>query len=273
MTANPDSPGHDPYLSLTAPDPDHLLGAALQRAANGHPVFPCIPDTKRPLTRHGLLDASTDPGQIRAWWQRTPGANLGVPTGTASYDVLDIDVHATGSGYPALTRLIRAGLCDGYSHVIMTPSGGMHVYFPGTDQPSSRLPREHLDFKATGGYVLAPPSVVDGRPYELVRRTEGPHRPLSWAAVRDFLAPRTPRATPARDHAEVNIERLANWVARLPEGQRNAGTFWATCRATENGLTDLQPIIDAAVSTGLSYREVLRTVTSAVRHTTRSADS
>jgi hypothetical protein len=253
---------------LTPPDPEYLLAAALHRAAHGHPVFPCIPDTKRPLTRHGLLDASTDPDQIRAWWHRTPTANLAVPTGTASFDVLDIDVHPTGSGYPAFHRLTRAGLATGHSHLIITPSGGMHAYFTGTDQASSRLPAEHLDFKATGGYVLAPPSVVGGRPYELLRRTKGRHQQLNWTAVRDFLAPPEPRTTPARPFP-VTIEPLAHWVARLPEGQRNVGTFWAACRAAENGLTDLRPIIEAAVSAGLSHREAVRTVSSAIRRTNR----
>jgi hypothetical protein len=252
--------------ALTEPDPDRLLNAALRRAALGQPVFPCIPDAKRPLTTHGLLDASTDPDQIRHWWAHTPTANLAVPTGPTSYDVLDIDLHPTGSGYPALNRLIRAGIVHGYSHVVLTPSGGMHAYFPGTDQPSSRLPSQHLDFKATGGYVLAPPSVVGGHPYELIRRTNGPHLPLDWADVHTLLAP--PHPTPATRTVDLGIEPLARWVARLPEGQRNAGTFWAACRAIENGHHDLRPLIDAAVTAGLPHREAARTVSSALRRTT-----
>jgi hypothetical protein len=253
---------------LTEPEPDRLLTAALRRAAIGQPVFPCVPDTKRPLTTHGLLDASTDPEQIRTWWTRTPTANLAVPTGTASYDVLDIDIHPTGSGYPAFNRLIRAGIVHGHSHVIITPSGGMHAYFPGTSQPSARLPDQHLDFKAAGGYVLAPPSVVGGRPYELVRRTNGPHHALDWAAVHDFLAPPQPRTPTIRKVPDLGIEPLARWVARLPEGQRNAGTFWAACRAIESGHHDLSPLIDAAITAGLPHREAARTVASALRRKT-----
>jgi hypothetical protein len=256
---------------LTAPDPAWLLSAALARAANGHPVFPCVPGTKRPLTRHGLLDATTDPDLIRAWWRRAPTANLAVPTGTASYDVLDVDLHPTGSGYPSLTRLARAGLADGHSHLIITPSGGMHVYFTGTDQPSSRLPGVHLDFKATGGYVLVPPSVVNGQPYELLHRTSGPHLPLNWAAVRDFLTPHQFPSAPAGQHPEFTLEHLAHWVARLPEGQRNTGTFWAACRALDNGHTDLQPLIDAAVAAGLPPSEAIRTINSAIRHVRRTS--
>src|SRR3954452_5560532 len=91
---------------------ESMLAVALRQAAQGHPVLPCVPGKKRPLTRHGLLDASTDPEQIRAWWRRTPTANLAGTTRAASHDVLDIDVHPTGTGSPAFTRLIRAGLAD-----------------------------------------------------------------------------------------------------------------------------------------------------------------
>jgi hypothetical protein len=214
------------------PDPEQLLAAALLRAAAGHPVFPCVPAGKRPLTSHGLLDASTDEQQIRAWWRKVPTANLAVPTGVASYDVLDVDLRPSGSGYPAFHQLLRAGLLDTHSHAVLTPSGGMHAYFTGTDQPSARLPAQHLDFKATGGYVLAPPSVVGGRTYELLHRTPGPHGPLRWAAVRELLAPAA-AARPTRQIGTVTIEPLARWVSQLPEGQRNAGTFWAACRAAE----------------------------------------
>jgi len=257
--------------ALTEADPERLLNAALRRAALGQPVFPCVPGAKRPLTTHGLLDATTDPGQIRAWWAHTPTANLAVPTGTGSYDVLDVDIHPTGSGYPAFNRLIRAGIVHGHSHIVLTPSGGMHAYFTGTDQPSSRLPGVHLDFKADGGYVLAPPSVVNGRPYELIRRTNGPHTPLDWAAVRNLLAPPHPQ-TPANRTTDLRIETLARWVSRLPEGQRNAGTFWAACRAIENGHHDLRPLIDAAIAAGLPHREAARTVTSALRRSTTPAN-
>ncbi|HEX9016816.1 MAG TPA: bifunctional DNA primase/polymerase, partial [Chloroflexota bacterium] len=37
-----------------------ILSAALDYAARGWPVLPLVPREKRPLTKRGLLDATTD---------------------------------------------------------------------------------------------------------------------------------------------------------------------------------------------------------------------
>ena len=253
-------------------DPAAVLAAAERLARAGWPVFPCVPGEKRPLTSHGMLDATTDLDQVRRWWRRTPTANLAVPTGPATVDVLDVDVRPHGSGYAAFNELKRAGLLAGYSRVVSTPSGGMHVYFAGTDQPSSRLPDHHLDLKAAGGYVLVPPSVVNGGRYVAVRRATGQARRLDWDAVRARLVRDVPSPAPRPQRTATqqrnDIDVLAAWVATLPEGRRNAGTFWAACRAAEQGVGDLTPIVAAAVRTGLPEPEARRTVASALRRVT-----
>jgi Bifunctional DNA primase/polymerase, N-terminal len=245
------------------PDPGRLLFVALRLARAGHPVLPCVPGAKTPLTRHGFLDATTDERRIRAWWRRTPTANLAVATGSGSYDVLDVDVRETGSGFPAFQRLVAAGLLDGLLYLVATPSGGLHAYFPGSGRAGSSRPRHHLDLKAGGGYVLTPPSVVGGRPYRVVHRADGPHRELDWDAVTTLL---DPRDRPRRRHRpDRDLAALVRWVADRPEGERNTATFWAACRAVEQGVTDLRPLIEAAVAAGLPPDEAARTVRSARR--------
>jgi len=61
------------------------------------PVFPCGKD-KRPLTRHGFKDATTDNGQVRRWWSSFPDALIGVPTGSASRLIV-IDVDPAGMDF------------------------------------------------------------------------------------------------------------------------------------------------------------------------------
>jgi hypothetical protein len=246
-----------------------LLAAALRYAATGWPVFPCTPDGtpapdhKAPLTRRGFKDATTDPAQIRAWWARWPGANVAVATGAPGPDVLDVDRHEDGDGFAAFGRLKRAGLLSGARALAGTRSGGLHAYYAGTGQPCGRLPAHHLDFKAAGGYVIAPPSAVLGRPYVLLG-----HRPatarLDWQAVRRLLDPPRPaQARPPRGDGDA--ARLAAWVAALPEGNRNDGLFWAACRAIESG-SDPGPLIAASA---LPETEARRAVASAARKAAR----
>jgi Bifunctional DNA primase/polymerase, N-terminal len=176
-----------------------ILGQALAYASIGWPVFPCRPDAdpcpepgrcgcKAPLTRNGFKDASTCADQIRAWWRRWPAANMAIATGAPGPDVLDVDVKPDGSGWTALRRLKRAGLLTGAAALVRTPSGGAHVYYAGTSQGCHALPRHHLDFKSAGGYVLAPPSRVHGRPYELLDHRGGTAA-LDWQAVKRLLDP------------------------------------------------------------------------------------
>jgi hypothetical protein len=127
------------------------LTAALRYAQADWPVFPCIPGEKAPATKHGFLDATTDPGKITWWWSRNPDHNVAIATGLPGPDVLDVDVREDGTGFAAFGRLHRDGLLDGASAYIRTPSGGLHAYFTGSEQGNGRLPRHHLDFRSKGG--------------------------------------------------------------------------------------------------------------------------
>src|ERR1700757_5358679 len=83
-----------------------LLDAALGYAARGWAVFPTAPGAKRPLTAHGVKDATTDPVAILAWWSKWPDANVGIATGAASnLVVFDVDVKGDVDGTHAEKEL------------------------------------------------------------------------------------------------------------------------------------------------------------------------
>ncbi|WEO76073.1 bifunctional DNA primase/polymerase [Cryobacterium sp. SO2] len=251
--------------------------AALSFARAAIPIFPCARDGKRPLTHAGFHEASSDLDQVQAWWARWPSANIGMPTGSPSgFDVVDIDVTAAGSGFSAYERANAAGLVDGELARVRTPSRGMHVYFPvlaARPQRCWQAASAHIDFRGDGGYVVVPPSMLatpNGRVcYRLDSLSAAGSKPVDAIALREFLAPRPPRAVSRPEVlASAEPQRLAQWVSKLAEGERNRGLFWAACRLVEAGFAPADidaALAPAAESAGLPTTEITATIRSASR--------
>jgi hypothetical protein len=260
----------------STPMKNPVLNFALGCAQKGWPVFPCQPGQKTPATAHGYRDATTDYRQIRQWFDAHPDYNLAIATGAPGPDVLDVDDRGpAGSGYPALQKLRSAGLLTNAGTYVRTPGGGLHAYFSGSAQRTAHLPGQHLDFMAAGGYVLAPPSQVGGKHYEYLWDYDREGF-LDWDAATSLLQPaRDPRhpepRLAGRGTAAISagqVGALARWVAAQPEGNRNAGLFWAANRALEaNHAADLSPLAAAARQAGLQDTEIDRTLNSARRTT------
>ncbi len=261
-----------------------LPDAAGVFAAEVVPVFPCVPGGKRPLVEHGFHDATTDERQVGAWWRRWPRANIAIPTGAVSgVEVVDVDVHPTGTGFPAFRAAHAEGHAAGWGALVRTPSGGIHAYYPAETsrtQSSWQAAPAHVDFRGAGGYIIAPPSVIvrpNGvrAPYRLIVTSGAPAVPVDAGRLRDFLDPRTPIPLPrARTGREAgrgaDAKVLASWVAARSEGERNRGLFWAACRLAE-ARTSPSAAVDAlgpaAEHAGLGAREIMTTIRSAYRAT------
>ena len=250
--------------------------AALVFARAGISIFPCAADGKHPLTAAGFHDASHEVAHVQDWWNHWPRANIGMPTGSASgIDVVDIDVKAAESGFATFERATAAGLVDGDLARVRTPSRGMHVYFPvSADRPQRcwQAASAHIDFRGEGGYVVVPPSSLvmnDARvSYRLYSLSAAGAKPVDAVALRNFL---DPRPTRSQSHSAATLpepNRLAQWVSRLQEGERNSGLFWAACRLTEAGFgpDGIEAALAAAAQhAGLSDREIVTTIQSASR--------
>jgi len=161
-----------------------LLSSALRYAELGYAVFPCIPGSKKPLTEHGFKDAATDPEQIEAWWREHPQANIGIPTA----GLLVVDVDGSDNPWPEDEDRLQ-DLSAGPTS--QTPRGGRHHIFRQPEgriwkNTSSRLATK-VDTRADGGYVVVPPSIVDGKPYEWALNLDtGPEslpEPPEWLLV------------------------------------------------------------------------------------------
>lgn len=210
---------------MTAPD---ILQVALSYAARGWHVFPCKPGSKEPLTEHGFHDATTDPQQITAWWQETPNANVAAacqPSDLAPIDVDDME------SWRELCQ--RYGISEETVQQV-TPRGGLHLIF---SQPNGKpigctvgVLGERIDTRGVGGYILLPPSQVDGKAYAW----ELAHHPDS-----------TPLAPFPEPLARLLTERKAATKRELPaagqpikEGERNQRLFAMGCALRRFGAPD-----------------------------------
>jgi len=164
----------------------------------GWPVFPLKPRGKKPITAHGFKDATVEVGQVTAWWERWPDANIGIPTGPADtggcgYDVVDLDGPA---GIRAWSTIKHAectpGCCDVQfcpapgpfdirAHAFTPGNGvergpGRHLYIPATGKGNAAgIGGEAIDFRGRGGFVVAPPSVgLSGARYSWLTRPAMP---------------------------------------------------------------------------------------------------
>ncbi len=265
-----------------------VQGLALRKAgpllaSSGVPVFPCVDGGKVPRSAHGLLDATADGRNAERWWSRWPNANIGLPTGPVSgFDVVDVDVRESGSGYEVFHRAVAHLGIDRWAIRVLTPSGGMHVYYPadpGRAQRSWVSAKAHVDFRGAGGAVILPPSIgVCGhdvpQPYTLVKVRQDA-RPIDAEALRDFVDPEWARrrfATRLRKlpQPQARESALRAWVASRREGERNTGLFWAACRMAEAGHpldATMESLTGPAQDCGLLDREIQATIRSAYRHT------
>lgn len=173
-----------------------LQYAALQYAAWGWPVFPCVAGLKQPATKHGLKQASTDPEQIRDWWWRWPKANVAVPTGIA-FDVIDIDPG--GNTWWRHVNTPDGPLPDIHGRVSTPRVGGTHLYVAPTGMRNKIGLAPGVDYRGLGGYVLMPPSRLAPAAYDSPGGKKPPpilayHPIYSWAiypspAIKPALTP------------------------------------------------------------------------------------
>lgn len=146
--------------------------AALWYAEQGLRVFPLQPGTKIPYAgTHGCLDATENRAQVIDWWTENPDANVAIATGHI-VDVIDIDGPI---GVQAWAQHI--GQIPDPIGLVSTPrEGGNHHYIPATGGGNKANLMPGIDTRGKGGYVVAPPSIVDGKRYTW-------YRPLDLSGV------------------------------------------------------------------------------------------
>jgi hypothetical protein len=193
-----------------------MIKNARALAEKGLAIFPCLPRDKRPATPHGLKDATTDPIEIENWWHQNPNCNIAIATGAVSgVFVIDLD----GADAEAELRKLEAQHGDLPATVESITGRGRHLFFKCPEKlvrNSASKIATGIDVRATGGYVIAPPSIhPSGKRY-----CWSIDSAATFAAAPDWLLsiiaePENGTAAPASQWREL----ACNGVA---EGQRNS---------------------------------------------------
>lgn len=210
-----------------------LLEWALYYARNGWRVFPCKPGEKTPATKNGFKDATTEQQQIQEWWSVAP-YNIGLATG-GGLAVLDVDInHGAGKfGDETLNDLERRYGALPNTLTVLTGSGGAHYYFASND-PALTVGvniAPGLDYRAGGGYVIAPPSIhPNGNMYEW----EVTHRPgeTPLADMPEWLHKLLLSSKKQTAAAGAKNDNGGVWR----EGERNQKLFELACSLRAKGL-------------------------------------
>ncbi len=221
-----------------------LADAALLYARRGWAVLPlhgapdgvctcgrpdCPSPGKHPRLKDGVKGASSDPETVAGWWRQWPSANIGLATGAPSgLWVLDVDV---GDGVDGEADLARLEAAHGPLKALQarTGSGGRHLFFE-LDKASEALRNRArlkvdgrttgLDVRATGGYVVAAPSVhASGQPYAWIVRGNLSPAPGWLLALLSGPEPAPAPVLPLRPAAPVSEDRQGRYLARLVEDQ------------------------------------------------------
>jgi hypothetical protein len=153
--------------------PSPKLQAAQAWADRGFAIFPLKPNTKnQPLTANGHNGASRDATQIVAWWTEHPDANIGYVPGSNGCGGVDLDRHKPeADGIENWEALLAEHGAHPPTLIVRTPSDGRHLLFrdPGRALEANSVGKlgPGIDTRGSYGYLVAPGSVIDGKPYEV----------------------------------------------------------------------------------------------------------
>lgn len=157
------------YIPIASRSEKHRLAQVY--AKHGLAVFPLQPNSKIPLRgSRGHLDATTDLQKIDTWWTENGDCNIGAVPASKGCTVIDTDEKEGRQGGAHFDELCmnHTGKPAPATKVVQTASdpAGHHRWYSGTvewDGPAGHL-GEGIDVKCHG-YVVMPPSVIDGKAY------------------------------------------------------------------------------------------------------------
>ncbi|GFE57410.1 bifunctional DNA primase/polymerase [Geobacter sp. AOG1] len=234
----------------------NLKQAALEYAGSGIAVFPINDNDKTPKIKAWGDNSTTDPTVIKQWWDEWPNANIGIVTGQRSgFLVLDVDVKNGALGNESVGALVGEYGDLPVTRRHNTPSGGYHLLFryqSNDIRNSASKIGSGLDIRCNGGYIVAPPSVIDGNRYEV----DDPG--ISIADAPEWLV-------------KLASEKKAAEKKSIPVGSRNNKLFQVAieCKRNQFPLEEAEKVVaenNQSCDEPLEDAELQKIVTSAYRY-------
>ena len=202
----------------------------------GFSVFPLSGGSKIPIGgTSGVHEATKNEAIAREWARRWPHANIAIAAGAPS-GVLVIDFDPRNGSDASVNALTLNRKLFPATVESRTGNGGKHLFYAHTDniRNSKSVLAPGIDVKTTGGYVVAPPSVLDGgKAYSWTVRPMGSALPRLPNWIVQALTPKPQPKYVVRKDLPQSVGPLARHTAKAQQGQRNNTLYWASCRAGE----------------------------------------
>lgn len=244
-------------------------------------VFPLQPNSKIPYKtitdekgRGGFYAATNSPGRIMYWKKNFPDSNWGLRTGSISQCfVVDIDVKNGAQGDKSFWHLIETYGETPVTLTIDTPTGGKHYYFRMTKHVPTIIGAGKfggIDIKSDNGYVVIPPSIVDGKAYEVCLEEEIAECP-DWLYDNlikphikgevsegfnkdsDTSTPEETRKISEEFQHQLSERFLEKYSSLAYNGERNKTLLEMLCQMRDNGVPK-----EVAKIYALKFQEAMR---------------
>ncbi len=246
------------------------LTAARAYVGDGWSVIPLRPGDKRPAVAWEPFQHRRPTDTELTSWFGVGENNLGIVTDEISRLVVaDLDGDNGEASYNELEWPIR-------TRQVVTWSGGVHLYFshPGHTVKNAVRLRPGLDIRGDGGYVVAPPSVIQGGSYAwltpLLAILPLPAMPEE-AKPEGVTRSAQPTSSQPEPYVRAALAAELRRVATATEGTRNdelnAAAFAIARFAADGRLPRAfveRAFLAAAARAGLPEREATDTIRSAL---------
>lgn len=135
----------------------------------GFSVIPLIPGKKiPPFDWKEYQNRLPGESELKEWFLEKKYNNIGIITGAVSnLIVIDIDNKNGKNGFDYINGLDFTEIPS-----VVTPHNGLHLYFSYSEGVKTIASEKGIDIRSDGGYVVAPPSVIDGIKYEWKKTIE-----------------------------------------------------------------------------------------------------